>query len=76
MTLLSFSTYLPAGDLIRIIAATLLVAVLAPSAVAVGIVGLERREAGKVPLGNALVALGAGGLTLLVAAGLYALMQR
>lgn len=76
MTLLSFSTYLPAGDLIRIVAATLLVAVLAPCAVAVGIAGLERRDAGAAPLGNALVALGGAGLTLLVATGLYALTQR
>ena len=76
MTLLSLSTYLPTGDLIRIIAATLLVAVLAPCAVAVGVAGLERREAGAAPVGNALIAFGAGGLTLLLAIGLYALTQR
>jgi hypothetical protein len=76
VTLLSVSTYLPTGDLIRIIAATLLVAVLAPCAVAVGITGIERREAGAARVGNALVAIGAGGLTLLVAIGLYALTQR
>ena len=76
MTLLSFSTYLPTGDLLRIIATTVLVAVIAPSAVALAVVGLERRETGAVPLGNTLVGLGAGVLALLAATGIYALVQR
>ena len=76
MTLLSFSTYLPTGDLLRIIATTLLVAVIAPSAVALAVVGLERRETGAVPLGNTLVGLGGGVLALLAATGIYALIQR
>ena len=76
MTLLSFSTYLPTGDLLRIIATTLLVALIAPSAVAIAVVGLERRETGAVPLGNTLVGLGGGVLALLAATGIYALIQR
>lgn len=76
MTLLSLSTYLPAGDLARIIIATLLVSVVAPSAVALGIAGLDRRDGGSVPLGNTLIATAAGVLSLLVAVGIYALVQR
>jgi hypothetical protein len=76
MTLLSLSTYLPAGDLARIVAATLLVSILAPSAVAVGIAGLERRDARAFAQGNALVALGGGVLAILIGVGIYALTQR
>ncbi|HET6850254.1 MAG TPA: hypothetical protein VFH74_15450 [Gaiellales bacterium] len=76
MTILSVSTYLPAGDLARIVAATLLVSIAAPSAVALGIAGLEQRDTGRAPLGNTLLALGGGVLALLVATGLYALIQR
>ena len=76
MTLLSLSTYLPAGDLAKIVMATLLVAVVAPSATAVAIAGLDRRDAGSVRAGNALVVLGAGILATLVGLGLYALINR
>ena len=76
MTLLSLSTYLPAGDLARIMAAALLAAVIAPSAVAVGIVGLERREDGSLVLGSALVGVAAATLALLVVVGVYALTRR
>jgi hypothetical protein len=76
MTVLSLSTYLPAGDLVRIIVATLVVSIVAPSAVSLGIVGLERREGGAVSLGNSLIAIAAGVLSLLVAIGIYALVQR
>jgi hypothetical protein len=43
MTTLAISTYLPAGDLAKIIAAVLIVAVIAPSAVSIAVVGLNRR---------------------------------
>jgi hypothetical protein len=76
MTLLSLSTYLPAGDLARILAATLLAAVIAPTAVAIGIVGLDRREDGALALGTTLVAVAAATLSLLVLVGVYALTQR
>lgn len=76
MTLLSLSSYLPAGDLARIVAATLLAALVAPGAVAVGIAGLDRRDGGAVALGNTLVAVAAATLAILVALGIYALVQR
>jgi len=76
MILLSLSSYLPAADLGRIVAATLLAALVAPSAVAVGIAGLDRRDGGAIALGNTLVAVAAATLILLVATGIYALVQR
>jgi hypothetical protein len=76
MTLLSLSSYLPAGDLARIVAATLLASLIAPSAVAVGIVGLDRRDDGAFALGNTLIAVAAATLTILVAVGIYVLVQR
>ena len=54
----------------------LAVAVVAPSAASVAIVGLDRRQAGSPKVGDTLVALGAGTLFLLVALGLYALLSR
>ncbi len=76
MTLLSLSSYLPAGDLARIVAATLLASLVAPTAVAVGIVGLDRRDDGAVAVGNTLIAAAAATLAILVAVGVYALIQR
>ena len=76
MTVLAISTYLPAGDLAKIIAAALIVAVIAPSAVSVAVVGLDRRATGSAQVGTGLVALGVGALVALVAAGLYALINR
>jgi len=76
MILLSLSSYLPAGDLARIVAATLLASLVAPSAVAVGIAGLDRRDDGAVGLGNTLIAVAAATLAILVAIGVYALVQR
>jgi len=76
MTLLSLSSYLPAGDLARIVAATLLASLAAPSAVAVGIAGLDRRDDGAVGLGNTLIAVAAATLAILVAIGICALVQR
>jgi hypothetical protein len=76
MTMLSLSDYLPVADLVKIVAVTLAVAVVAPSAASLAIVGLDRRSAGAVVRGNALVGIGACVLVLLVAAGLYALINR
>ena len=76
MTMLAISTYLPAGDLARIIAAVLIVAVIAPTAVSIAVVGLDRRATGSPQVGAGLVALGVGVLAALVAVGLYALVNR
>ncbi len=76
MTLLSFGDYLPLSELAKILAVTLAVAVAAPSAASIAIVGLDRRSAGAVVRGNVLVGIGACVLVLLVAAGLYALISR
>ena len=76
MTTLAISTYLPAGDLAKIIAAVLIVAVIAPSAVSIAVVGLDRRASGSPEVGAGLVALGVGILGALVALGVYALVNR
>lgn len=76
MTLLALSGYLPTGDLARIIATTLIASLVAPTAVAVGIAGLDRRHDGSVASGSALIAAAAATLGLLVAIGIYALVQR
>jgi len=76
MILLSLSSYLPAGDLARIVAATLLASLVAPSAVAVAIAGLDRRDDGAVAVGNTLIAVAAATLAILVTIGIYALVQR
>ena len=54
----------------------LVVAVIAPSAVSLSVVGLDRRQSGSTTLGNTLVAAGAAVLFVLVALGLYALVSR
>jgi hypothetical protein len=76
MTMFAISTYLPAGDLAKIIAAVLIVAVVAPTAVSVAIVGLDRRTSGSRRVGAGLVVLGAAVLALLVSVGLFALVNR
>ena len=76
MTLLAISTYLPAGDLAKIIATVLIVAVIAPSAVSIAVVGLDRRAEGSPQVGAGLVALGVGVLAALVDVGLDALVNR
>lgn len=76
MTMPSLHAYLPLSDLARIVVVVLAVAVVAPSAASVAIVGLDRRQAGSPKVGDTLVALGAGTLFLLVALGLYALLSR
>ena len=74
----SLNDYLPLKDLAKILAVCLAVAVVAPAAVSVGIVGLDRRaradHAGSSKaMGTVLVVLGAAVLLSLVAAGIYAL---
>ena len=76
MTVLSLSSYLPLSELIKIVAVTFTVAVVAPAAVSLAIVGLDRRTEGATGRGNVLVGIGAGVLVLLVASGLYALVNR
>jgi hypothetical protein len=80
MIVASLSQYLPVGDLLKIVAATLVVAVIAPTAVSVGILGLDRREqaaehqtssaTGLALIGVAVLVIGA-----LIAAGIYALFE-
>jgi hypothetical protein len=76
MTVLSFSTYLPLDDLSKILVVALMVAVIAPSAVSMAIVGLDRRESQPGVSGTAMVAGGVAVLAALVALGLYALTQK
>ena len=76
MTMLSVTDYLPLAELLRILAVTLTVAVVAPSAASLAIVGLDRRHSGSTAAGNSLIALGAGTLILLIMLGLYALVDR
>jgi len=73
---LAISTYLPAGDLAKIVAAVLIVSVIAPTAVSIAVVGLDRRASGSPQAGAGLVAFGVGVLAALVAVGLYALVNR
>ena len=75
MTTLAFSTYVPAGDLARIVVTVLIVALVAPSAASLAIVGLDRRRTGDAPTGNVFIGLGAGVLMLLVCLGVYALIH-
>jgi hypothetical protein len=54
----------------------LMVAVIAPSAVSMAIVGLDRRESQPGGAGTTMVAGGVAVLAALVALGLYALTQK
>lgn len=76
MTFLSFSDYLPLPDLVKILVVALAVAVLAPSAASLAIVGLDRRESGRTTAGTALMAVGVGVLLVLVAVGIFTLVDR
>jgi len=79
MIVAAFSDYLPLDDLVRILAVCLFVAVVAPAAVSVSIVGFDRRAQAKMgssrTAGLALIVLGAATLAALVALGLYALIN-
>jgi hypothetical protein len=74
----SLDQYLPLADLAKIVAVCLVVAVIAPTAVSVGIVGLDRRSKAGASgsdraVGLVLIVVGAAVLLSLVAAGIYAL---
>jgi hypothetical protein len=74
----AFSNYLPLGDLGKIVAVCLVVAVIAPTAVSVAVAGLDLRarpdgERGRGTVGTSLIAIGVAVLGALVAAGIYAL---
>lgn len=76
MTALLLSSYIPVGDLLRIIVTVMIVAVIAPAATSVAIAGIDRRHSGETVRGTALIGVGAGLLTVLVAVGIYALVNR
>jgi hypothetical protein len=76
MTLLTFSEYLPLSDLAKILAVAVVVALMAPAAVSLGIVGLDRRHTGHTGVGTTFVVAGVGLLALLVGIGLYALVHK
>jgi len=75
----SLEQYLPLGDLGKIVAVCLVVAVVAPTAVSVGIVGLDRRaragETHSSPVaGTLLLVVAVAILAALIGIGLYALV--
>lgn len=76
MVAFALSSYLPLAELAKIVAVVLAISVVAPSAVSLAVAGLDRRAAGSPRLGAALVGAGACVLLVLVAAGLYALVDR
>jgi hypothetical protein len=76
MTILSLSDYLPLSDLVKILVVVLAIAVVAPSAASLAIVGLDRRQSGRIGIGNALMAAGVGVLLVLVAVGIFTLVDR
>jgi len=74
----AFKDYLPFGDLVKILVVCLVAAVVAPSAVSIAIVGLDRREKAAAAhessaTGTALIAVGMLILAVLIGLGLYAL---
>jgi hypothetical protein len=76
--LASFGDYIPLDDLAKIVAVCLVVAVIAPTAVAVAVTGLDVRASRAEQhrsgvAGTALVVLGVAVLAALIAAGIYAL---
>lgn len=73
MSVAAFSDYLPLPDLWKILAACVAVALVAPAAVSLAVVGLDRRSRASAGGGVPLVAAGVLVLAGLIAAGLYAL---
>jgi hypothetical protein len=75
----SLADYLPLADIAKIFAVCLLVGGVAPSAVSVAIIGLDRRSraeregTGGAGAGLLLVVVGVAVVAALVGAGLYAL---
>ena len=78
MTIAALRDYLPLADLGKIVVVSLVVAVVAPTAASVAIVGLDRREhaTGSRVGSTALIVVGVAVMAALVAAGLYALTQK
>lgn len=76
MGVLALRSYLPLSELAKIVAVTLAIAVVAPSAVSLAVAGIDRRATGSALLGAALIGIGAFVLLLLVSVGLYALVDR
>jgi hypothetical protein len=79
MMLASFSDYLPLDDFAKIVVVCLVVAIVAPSAATLAIVGYDRRTSTRAPSRNAsglaLIVLGVSILAGLVGLGLYVLFQ-
>ena len=71
--LASLSDYLPLADLGKIVVVCLVVGVVAPAAVSVAILGLDRRSHGRRSAGVLLIVVGVAVIAALVGAGLYAL---
>ncbi|MDX6540044.1 MAG: hypothetical protein QOI71_1654 [Gaiellales bacterium] len=73
----TFQDYVPLGDLARIVAVCVGVAVIAPSAAALVITGLEAQADGAGRLrGDIRIALGVAAIVALVAIGILALINR
>src|SRR5262249_48361557 len=77
----SLSEYLPLGDLGKIVLVCLFVAVVAPSAVSLGIVGLGQRTPAverhsSAATGTLLIVVALAILGALIGVGLYALVNR
>jgi hypothetical protein len=73
----TFQDYVPLGDLARIVAVCVGVAVIAPSAAALVITGLEAQASGASRLrGDIRIALGVAAIVALVAIGILALINR
>jgi hypothetical protein len=81
MIVANFQDYVPLGDLARIVAVCVGVAVIAPSAAALVITGFEAQadahEAGRSRLrGDLRIGLGIAVIVSLVAVGILALVER
>jgi hypothetical protein len=77
----SFQDYVPLGDLARIVAVCLAVAVIAPSAAALVITGFEAQATASATRGSRLrgdirIALGVAVIVTLVTLGILALIYR
>jgi hypothetical protein len=69
-----FSDYLPLSDLVKILIACVAVAVIAPAAVSVAVLGLDIRDKNRgAAQGALLIGLGVIVLAALIAVGIYAL---
>jgi hypothetical protein len=81
MIIAAFKDYVPLSDLLDIVLVCAGVAIVAPSAVAVAIVGLDRRNEAierheSSTMGTAIIAVGVIVLAVLIAVGLYALSDK